>query len=655
MPRKKQTDENINAEAKKENVPPAAEAPKARGGRSGGKKRGTKPAGRKPKEEKPSAPEAAEHKEARPAPEAEKTAQSAAPKPLYGKLTSGKRAAADREPAPAEKKERSFVFGRITPPKAEKPAKSEEPEPAEKPQAAGTGPSETAAPANRAQKSRNRRRNRRSSGKRGGGTGERKIFDRDAILAAVFGYAPDSANEAAAAPAEEKPGEVPAAPEKKESPAKKTQTEPKKEEPFDRDAILAAVFGYTRDDEEVEEVKAEEAKPEKAGGKPAEKRPAAPKRRKSGIFNIFRSAGKKKRPGFTWKAGTENEAPAAQTEPAAEKPDFDRDAILAAVFGYAEEKPAAQPEAATAETAAETAEPERKPAAPKNLEALIMLDELIEQSYTGDYPKKNIRKPLTEFEKMLAKDFETFFAARGLYLSFADGGASKTGVIAWKLFRSGPIEDVLSFFGAGKAVVSRLTAAGEKAYRKELASTRYPFQIFDPRFSSILNCAMSFGLVAAVTEQRAPDGHVVALKASFSKYRKVLDFFKGEFLEAFAYYAARNVVRRVAEKNGLKYEIATNLVATDKDGNAVHEYDTVIRLGKKIFIIEEKSASSFCDFNKFARDMDQLSFDKSCYMILLLNKNEEEAEAVEYLFDFRVANASNFSRKLEEMLTEGIR
>ena len=41
-------------------------------------------------------------------------------------------------------------------------------------------------------------------------------------------------------------------------------------------------------------------------------------------------------------------------------------------------------------------------------------------------------------------------------------------------------------------------------------------------------------------------------------------------------------------------------------------------------------------------------------MILLINKTGEEAEAVEWLFDFRVANLETFASKLEQMIEESL-
>ena len=134
----------------------------------------------------------------------------------------------------------------------------------------------------------------------------------------------------------------------------------------------------------------------------------------------------------------------------------------------------------------------------------------------------------------------------------------------------------------------------------------------------------------------------------------MLDFFRGEFLESFAYYIANKVAGRIASERKLPFEIAANLVTTSSNGASVHEYDTVIRIGNQIFLIEEKSSPYFCDFNKFAQDMDRLQFSKKNYMILLVNKSGEEAEAVEWLFDFRVANVDTYASKLRQMLEEGL-
>ena len=478
-------------------------------------------------------------------------------------------------------------------------------------------------------------------------------FNRDRVFAEVFGYAyaPQAAPSGQAAPAGPVTSNVTEEPKDKPAQRKKQKNQPakKREEatskpvvltPAMRDEIFAAVFGY---EPEKKAPKGEEKK--KAPQQPGK----AAERRKSYLFSIFTNKGRKKRPDFKWvkKVPVENEAeeaPAAEAKPA--EP-FNRDRIFAEVFGYAFEEAALKPAAPAPEK-----KQKKESVPPAGIDA--DLAQLISASFTGDYPKLNIRKPFTESEKRWARDFESFYASRGQKVSFKTGGATKTGIITEKLLKSGSAADVLAFFNAAKRALAPVLELKDEELMRSLLSGSNPSAAFAPGMANILNTAQSFGLITKFVEQKDEKGEVTRLRAFFSKYPNVVKFFMGEFLESYGYFVAEKVAKKVAQKHGVRCEVAANLLTTDESGRVVHEYDTVLRVSNQVFIIEEKSSQYFCDFNKFAQDMDRLQFNKKNYMILLINKTGEEAEAVEWLFDFRVANLETFASKLEQMIEESL-
>ena len=568
-------------------------------------------------------------------------AKSEKPLPLYGKITPG--TPSKKAPKTQKTKEERpgfFNFGKITPAEARKELAAGK----EKPKALN--------------EPRKRRDEKRSTPEKTAPAAKKESFDRNRVFAEVFGYEYAPAAEKAEL-AKERSAPAKAAKAEGENTAPKKAMKPEKEAPkgkkslseAERDEIFASVFGF-----EIEK------KPEEKAKK-VEKAAPAPKKRKSGIFLLFKNAGKKSRKGFTRRKKEEKEPlqpemkrkdeekPAKEAE---KKPAFDRNRVFAEVFGFEYENPKEDEKKSEADaTAAQPAQPEEpKNQAPNGMDSDLAA--LINDSYTGDYPKLSLRKPFTDSEKRWAKEFEQFYLSRGYSVAFKIGGATKTGIIADRLFRSGKTEDVLRFFQAGKSVAFTLFENGEEEYLKNLTSNKFPRYTFEKRFEPILNTAKSFGLITGFHEQTDSRNGSVHLVAYFSKYRKVLDFFKGEFLEGFGYFVAGKVAARLAAERKLNYEIGANLVTTSSNGTSVHEYDTVIRLGNQLFIVEEKSSPYFCDFNKFAQDMDRLQFSKKNYMILLVNKNGEEAEAIEWLFDFRVANIDTYASKLRQMLEEGL-
>lgn len=128
---------------------------------------------------------------------------------------------------------------------------------------------------------------------------------------------------------------------------------------------------------------------------------------------------------------------------------------------------------------------------------------------------------------------------------------------------------------------------------------------------------------------------------------RIINFINGDYLEFYGRAVSERVVKEVAIKHNVDYEVYSNVVITKAAEK--HELDIVFRVGEYVFWSEIKSGK-FSDFDNYRKLGVLMGVNPDRHILLVAEKDNETAEAISWFYQFYVSNIDNFRDKLIEMI-----
>ncbi len=236
-------------------------------------------------------------------------------------------------------------------------------------------------------------------------------------------------------------------------------------------------------------------------------------------------------------------------------------------------------------------------------------------------------------------DIKSYFSAKGIYIDFS----REKSCVA-------PIEK-LSFsiaqsFGYCKGFLKYIR---DSITRKSFhVSYTFSASQSDAEKKAVIALADKFceyGIISNVFYNKNTN----LITGTISTAPRVMALINGDYFEFYGRAVAERVVREMACKYGVDYEIHSNAMITVEA--KAREIDTVFRVGKHVFWAEFK-CGKFSDFDCYRKLGLLMCVNPDKHILLSAETSDEACEGISWLYEYYVANITNYENKLKEMINK---
>jgi domain of unknown function (DUF1887) len=155
------------------------------------------------------------------------------------------------------------------------------------------------------------------------------------------------------------------------------------------------------------------------------------------------------------------------------------------------------------------------------------------------------------------------------------------------------------------------------------------------------------GLVSCVRHVRDTD----TLKGFLIMTQKAQKFITGQYLEIGVEKTVKNILNDWAKIHNTSYEVYRNVKIEKIDGTIKNEFDVVIVLKNKFYIIECKSGRNFYNWNRLTEiAIDYGIIPKRCCLVDSF-ASDDDIECIEYFCEYNVSNINSLHDKIIKMIT----
>lgn len=145
------------------------------------------------------------------------------------------------------------------------------------------------------------------------------------------------------------------------------------------------------------------------------------------------------------------------------------------------------------------------------------------------------------------------------------------------------------------------------------------------------------------------DQHMI--KGTVTPLPRPMRFLTGQWLEIYASCIIREAVKTYAEAHDLPYSILSNVKLT-KGKIIAYEIDCCFSIGETVFATEQKGGN-FHDYLHLHQIGKELGIVPDHYLLLQASLSDvQQADVLEYCYEFYICNLKTFSQKLNTMLTQ---
>lgn len=201
------------------------------------------------------------------------------------------------------------------------------------------------------------------------------------------------------------------------------------------------------------------------------------------------------------------------------------------------------------------------------------------------------------------------------------------------------LDQISDFLKAIKQCIPAPNAYGERRFYYSLNGTAEQQRTVKTMVNQFYLCGL---LCNYAIDQSTIKGIVTPLP-------RPMRFLTGQWLEIYASCIIRKTVRRYSETYHLPYSILSN-VKLGKEKIIAHEIDCCFSIGETVFATEQKGGN-FHDYLRLHQIGKELKIVPDHYLLLQASLlNEQQADILEYCYEFYICNLKNFSQKLNTML-----
>ncbi len=236
-------------------------------------------------------------------------------------------------------------------------------------------------------------------------------------------------------------------------------------------------------------------------------------------------------------------------------------------------------------------------------------------------------------------DIKSYFSAKGIHIDFS----REKSCVA-------PIEK-LSFsiaqsFGYSKNFLKHIRdSVSRKHYHLNYSLSSAESEAEKKAVIALADKFCEYGIISNVFYNKSTN----VITGTLSTAPRVLALINGDYFEFYGRAVAERVVKESARKYGVDYEIHSNAIVTVE--SKPREIDTVFRVGKHIFWSEFK-CGKFSDFDIYRKLGLQLGVNPDRHILLSAETSDEACEGIGWLYEFYVANITNYENKLKHMINK---
>jgi hypothetical protein len=144
------------------------------------------------------------------------------------------------------------------------------------------------------------------------------------------------------------------------------------------------------------------------------------------------------------------------------------------------------------------------------------------------------------------------------------------------------------------------------------------------------------------------------VSGTMSSAARVKNFISGIWLELYSQQRATEILKKLAEKDGLPYEVFCNVKVEDSTGTK-HEIDLMVSLGDNVFGIELKSGLTFCDYDHYRQVADWMGMIPDHFLLVNSTLTDENAvKCISYFYQYYICGISDYDAVFTKMIRQAI-
>ena len=131
---------------------------------------------------------------------------------------------------------------------------------------------------------------------------------------------------------------------------------------------------------------------------------------------------------------------------------------------------------------------------------------------------------------------------------------------------------------------------------------------------------------------------------------KVQGFIKGTWLELYCQKNGIKVIKNKARALRLPYRVLSNVKVRDSNGKN-HEIDMMFSIGDKVFALEQKTGTNFCNYDNYRKVADYLHLAPDHFMIVNSSISDKKAEnCIKYFYHYYTCISEEYMSTLAQMI-----
>ncbi|MBS6728826.1 MAG: DUF1887 family protein [Lachnospiraceae bacterium oral taxon 082] len=157
------------------------------------------------------------------------------------------------------------------------------------------------------------------------------------------------------------------------------------------------------------------------------------------------------------------------------------------------------------------------------------------------------------------------------------------------------------------------------------------------------------GIISGVRYNRENN----TIKCSLTMTQKAQRFITGQYLEIAVEDVVNDILSEWAGSKGIPYKVYRNVKIESLNGTVKNEFDIVIVIRNKFYIVECKSGKNFDDWNRLSEIAVDYGILPQRMCLVYSYATEEDIQSIEYFCEYYICDTSSLRNKIIQMISFG--
>ena len=157
------------------------------------------------------------------------------------------------------------------------------------------------------------------------------------------------------------------------------------------------------------------------------------------------------------------------------------------------------------------------------------------------------------------------------------------------------------------------------------------------------------GIISGVRYNRENN----TIKCSLTMTQKAQRFITGQYLEIAVEGVVNDILSEWAGSKGIPYKVYRNVKIESLNGTVKNEFDIVIVIRNKFYIVECKSGKNFDDWNRLSEIAVDYGILPQRMCLVYSYATEEDIQSIEYFCEYYICDTSSLRNKIIQMISFG--